>query len=182
MQSYKVQIDQIQSNLDNPRILKEDKFKKLVNSVKDFPQMLKLRPIVVDENNIILGGNMRYEALKHIGVKEVDVIKAENLTEEQKKEFIIKDNVGFGEWDWNILSNEWETNKLNEWGLETWQTENLQDLDNFFKEEKKEEETLSEENTELNKKVEWYDLFVDYVQKVNSNLYNEACEYADKNN
>ena len=79
--------------------------------------MLELRPIVVDENNIILGGNMRYKACIEAGLKEVFILKAEDLTEQQKDEFIVKDNVGFGEWDWDILANEWDTDKLQDWGL-----------------------------------------------------------------
>ena len=80
--------------------------------------MLELRPIVVDENNIILGGNMRYKACIEAGLKEIFILKAEDLTEEQKDEFIVKDNVGFGEWDWDILANEWDTDKLQDWGLD----------------------------------------------------------------
>ena len=80
--------------------------------------MLELRPIVVDENNIILGGNMRYKACIEAGLKEIFILKAEDLTEQQKDEFIVKDNVGFGEWDWDILANEWDTDKLQDWGLD----------------------------------------------------------------
>jgi hypothetical protein len=72
----------------------------------------------VDENNIVLGGNMRLKACKEAGLKEVYIVKAENLTEQQKDEFIVKDNVGFGEWDWDMLANEWDTEKLDEWGLD----------------------------------------------------------------
>lgn len=123
MDAQKVPIEKLISNPDNPRIIRDDKFEKLLNSIKEFPQMLQLRPIIVDENNIILGGNMRYEAQKHLGHKEVYVIQADDLTEEQKKEFIIKDNVGFGQWDWDVLSNEWESDSLLEWGLDVWQPE-----------------------------------------------------------
>ena len=80
--------------------------------------MLELRPIVVDENNIILVGNMRYKACIEAGLKEIFILKAEDLTEQQKDEFIVKDNVGFGEWDWDILANEWDTEKLQDWGLD----------------------------------------------------------------
>ena len=113
----KVKINTIKTNPKNPRLIKDDKFKKLVKSIQEFPQMLELRPIVVDENNIILGGNMRYKACIEAGLKEVYILKAEDLTEEQKDEFIVKDNVGFGEWDWDILANEWDAEKLDEWGL-----------------------------------------------------------------
>ena len=114
----KVKINAIKTNPKNPRLIKDDKFKKLVKSIQEFPQMLELRPIVVDENNIILGGNMRYKACIEAGLKEVFILKAEDLTEQQKDEFIVKDNVGFGEWDWDILANEWDTDKLQDWGLD----------------------------------------------------------------
>lgn len=114
----KVKINAIKTNPKNPRLIKDDKFKKLVKSIQEFPQMLELRPIVVDENNIILGGNMRYKACIEAGLKEIYILKAEDLTEQQKDEFIVKDNVGFGEWDWDILANEWDTDKLTDWGLD----------------------------------------------------------------
>jgi len=114
----KVKINSIKTNPKNPRLIKDDKFKKLVKSIQEFPQMLELRPIVVDENNIILGGNMRYKACIEAGLKEIFILKAEDLTEQQKDEFIVKDNVGFGEWDWDILANEWDTDKLQDWGLD----------------------------------------------------------------
>ena len=118
MQVDKVKISEVKTNPKNPRLIKDDKFRKLVKSIQEFPQMLELRPIVVDENNIVLGGNMRLKACKEAGMKEVYIVKAENLTELQKDEFIVKDNVGFGEWDWDILANEWDTEKLDEWGLD----------------------------------------------------------------
>ena len=113
-----VDIKTITPNKDNPRILKDDKFKKLVKSIKEFPEMLVIRPIVVNGEGVVLGGNMRLEACKKAKLKEVAIIRAENLTEEQQKEFVIKDNVGFGEWDWDILANEWDQEKLDDWGLE----------------------------------------------------------------
>jgi ParB-like chromosome segregation protein Spo0J len=118
MQVNKVKISEVKNNPKNPRLIKDDKFRKLVKSIQEFPQMLELRPIVVDENNIVLGGNMRLKACKEAGLKEVYIVKAENLTEQQKDEFIVKDNVGFGEWDWDMLANEWDTEKLDEWGLD----------------------------------------------------------------
>jgi DNA modification methylase len=118
MKVEKVKINEIKTNPKNPRLIKDDKFKKLVKSIQDFPQMLELRPIVVDENNIVLGGNMRLKACKEAGLKEVYIVKTQDLTEQQKDEFIVKDNVGFGEWDWDILANEWEVDKLEEWGLD----------------------------------------------------------------
>jgi len=114
----KVDIKKVIPNPSNPRIIKDDKFKKLVNSIKEFPQMLELRPIVVDSNMVVLGGNMRLKACQAAGLQEVDILIADQLTEEQKAEFIIKDNVGFGEWDWDLLANEWDVEALTEWGLE----------------------------------------------------------------
>jgi hypothetical protein len=111
-------IKEIKPNPSNPRIIKDDKFKKLVKSIQDFPQMLELRPIVIDENNIVLGGNMRLKACIEAGITDVPVKQAKELTEEQKKEFIVKDNVGYGEWDWDDLANNWDEQLLTEWGLD----------------------------------------------------------------
>jgi hypothetical protein len=115
-----VKISEVKVNPNNPRLIKDDKFKKLVQSVKDFPEMLKIRPIVVNKEMVILGGNMRFKACKEAGLKEVPIIITD-LTEEQQKEFLIKDNVSGGEWDWDILANEWESEQLNEWGLDVWE-------------------------------------------------------------
>jgi len=108
----------IKRNPNNPRILKDDKFAKLTQSIKDFPQMLEIRPIVVNDDMIVLGGNMRLKACKEAELKEVPVIKVNDLTEEQQREFIIKDNVGFGEWDWDLLANDWDADLLDAWGLD----------------------------------------------------------------
>ena len=112
-----VKISTVKSNPNNPRVIKDDKFDKLVQSIKDFPQMLEIRPIVVNDDMIVLGGNMRLKACKEAGLKEVPIIKASDLTEEQQREFIIKDNVGFGEWDWEQLK-EWDGEELEAWGLD----------------------------------------------------------------
>lgn len=114
----KVKIHDIKSNDDNPRFINDAKFKKLVKSIKEFPEMLDLRPIVVDEDMVILGGNMRHKACIEAGIKEIPITIAKGLTDNQKKEFIIKDNVGFGEWDWDLLED-WNTDDLNDWGLDT---------------------------------------------------------------
>ena len=111
-------ITEIKSNPNNPRLIKDNKFKQLVKSIQDFPQMLELRPIVIDENNMVLGGNMRLKACLEAGLTDVPVIHANNLTEAQKKEFIIKDNISFGEHDWDALANEWNIIELDEWGLD----------------------------------------------------------------
>jgi hypothetical protein len=121
MQTKSVKISDIKPNPNNPRLIKDDKFAKLVKSVKEFPEMLTIRPIVVNSDMIILGGNMRYKACKEAGLKEIPVIIAEGLTEQQQREFLIKDNVSGGEWDWDMLANEWESEELTEWGLDVWQ-------------------------------------------------------------
>lgn len=104
-------------NPNNPRTIDKAKFKQLVQSIKQFPEMLNLRPIVVDSDMVVLGGNMRLKACIEAKLSHVPVIIADNLTEEQQKEFIIKDNVGFGEWDWEVLANEWDIEMLSDWAL-----------------------------------------------------------------
>ena len=110
-------INNIKLNPNNPRLIKDDKFKKLVQSIKDFPEMLNIRPIVVNTDMVILGGNMRYKACKEAGLKEVPVIITD-LSEEKQREFLIKDNTSGGEWNWEVLANEWDNEELEEWGLE----------------------------------------------------------------
>ena len=114
-------ISSIKSNPNNPRVIKDDKFEKLVKSIQEFPKMLEIRPIVVNDDMIVLGGNMRLKACKAAGLKEVPVIKASELTEDEQRQFIIKDNVSGGEWDWDMLANEWDVEQLTEWGLDVWQ-------------------------------------------------------------
>lgn len=114
----KINISEIKPNKHNPRDITPEKFAKLVKSIKEFPEMLEVRPLVIDENNIVLGGNMRLRALEKAGVVEVPVEQIKGWTEEQKKEFIIKDNIGYGEWDWELLANEWEADLLQDWGLD----------------------------------------------------------------
>jgi DNA modification methylase len=116
--AQKMKISDIKANPNNPRIIKDEKFANLVESVKSFPEMLELRPIVVNKDMIILWGNMRFKACKEAWYKEIPVIVADNLTEEQEREFLIKDNVSGGEWDWDILANEWNTEELTEWWLD----------------------------------------------------------------
>lgn len=123
-------------NDSNPRFISQDKLERLKKSINDFPKMMSVRPIVVDDNNVVLGGNMRFRALQELGYTEVQdtwIQKIDDLTEEQKQEFIIKDNVGFGTWDWDILANEWDNDQLVDWGMDVWQTEQIVDysiLDN----------------------------------------------------
>jgi DNA modification methylase len=113
-----VPISEVKTNPNNPRLIKDEKFKKLVKSIQDFPEMLELRPIVVNDDMVVLGGNMRLKACKEAGLKEVPIIKASFLTPEQQREFIIKDNVGFGEWDWDLIANEWDAQEVTDWGLD----------------------------------------------------------------
>lgn len=113
----------IKLNDNNPRIIKDRQMKRLVKSIQDFPEMTQLRPIVVDEKNVILGGNMRYRAMQSLGHAETEVVRVSGLTDEQKREFIIKDNVPFGEWDWDELANSWDAGELNDWGLDIPATE-----------------------------------------------------------
>jgi ParB-like chromosome segregation protein Spo0J len=113
-----VPIKSIIANKNNPRFIKDDKFKKLVESIKAFPEMLELRPIIVDEEMIVLGNNMRLKACIEVGLKEVWIDKANGLSEAQKREFIIKDNVGFGLWDWDILANDYNVAQITDWGLD----------------------------------------------------------------
>ncbi len=127
-----VNIASIKENEENPRYIRDPKFKKLVKSIKEFPEMLEKRPIVVDENMVVLGGNMRLQASKAAGLFEVWIDKAIGWSEQQKREFIIKDNVGFGEWDWDILANDWDSNQLIEWGMDLpeFETDDLNEVDN----------------------------------------------------
>tara|TARA_R110000782_G_scaffold267715_3_gene363402 strand:+ start:564 stop:1070 length:507 start_codon:yes stop_codon:yes gene_type:complete len=151
-----VKLYKIKGNPRNPRIIKDDKFKKLVKSIKGFPEMLEKRPIIVDEDLMVLGGNMRLKASAEAGLKEVWIDVAEGWTQEQKDEFVVKDNVNFGEWDWDMLGNEWDSSKLNEWGLDVW--ENKDDIVNE-KEFDIEDDLwfLNIEFEDENKAQEWYE-------------------------
>lgn len=113
----KVKINSIFENTENPRSINKEKFKKLVRSIREFPEMLKLRPIVVNKEMGILGGNMRFKACQELKLKEVYIIQATDLSDSQVEQFIIKDNVGYGDWDWDILANSWDVDKLQDWGV-----------------------------------------------------------------
>lgn len=116
-----MKLSDIKANPDNPRVIKDEAFNRLVQSIKDFPKMMALRPMVVDDNLTVLGGNMRLRALRHLGYKDIPdewVKRASDLTEEEQKQFIIKDNVSVGDWDWDTLANEWDVQDLKDWGLE----------------------------------------------------------------
>ena len=118
----KVAINKIKPNPKNPRTIKDERFEKLKKSIEDFPDMLNKRPLVcftdTDGKYVVLGGNMRLKAAKDLGLKELPIILADEWTEEQKAEFLIKDNVGYGEWEWQQLAADWDNQKLEEWGLE----------------------------------------------------------------
>lgn len=115
-----LKINKVQPNPENPRVIKDHKYKALVKSIKEFPKMLEIRPIVVNSDMIILGGNMRLRACQEAGLKDIPVIIAKELTESEQREFTIKDNVSFGEWDWDALANDWDDSELNDWGLDVW--------------------------------------------------------------
>jgi hypothetical protein len=142
MEIRNVKLSEVKSNPNNPRIIKDDKFTKLVKSIKEFPKMLEIRPIVVNADMIVLGGNMRLKACKEAGLKEVPVIFAHDLTEEEQKQFIIKDNVGFGEWDWDMLANEWEPELLEDWGLDVPIFEPEPDFEDLIGEDKNKPATM----------------------------------------
>ena len=115
-------IKKIKPNPNNPRLIKDDKFQKLVKSLKEFPEMLEKRPLVcvtdVDGKVYPLGGNMRLKAAQELGMNELPVTLADDWTEEQRRQFIIKDNIGYGDWDWDVIANEWDAEQLTEWGLD----------------------------------------------------------------
>jgi hypothetical protein len=123
MEIMMAKISDIKPNAENPRVIKDDKFKKLVKSIQDFPEMLSVRPIVVNESWTVLGGNMRLRACIEAGLKEVPIIEVTSFTPEQEREFVIKDNSSFGEWDWDVLANEWDALPLEDWGLQTFKVD-----------------------------------------------------------
>ena len=148
----KVKITEVISNPNNPRLIKDDKFKKLVKSIQDFPDMLNVRPIVVNKDMVVLGGNMRLKAIKEAGIKEINV-DIVDWNEQQQKEFIVKDNVGYGEWDWNDLANNWDAEELTDWGLDIpifKEHEELKDLSDKLKSEFKIEIICKDEEEQEN--------------------------------
>jgi DNA modification methylase len=151
-----VKISEVKPNPKNPRIIKDGKFQKLVKSIQEFPDMLNKRPLIVftdvDNKYVVLGGNMRLKALKELKHETVPIIVADEWTEEQKNEFLIKDNVGFGEWDWDSLANEWDAEKLDDWGLDL-------PIDLSVQEELEAEEDNYEIPNEINTDIVLGDLF-----------------------
>lgn len=140
MKSEKVKISEVKPNPNNPRLIKDDKFAKLVDSLRNFPEMAEVRPIVVNTDMIILGGNMRFRAMKEAGWKTVPV-QVVDWPEDKQREFIIKDNVSGGEWDWEMLANEWEAEQLNDWGVEVPVFNSNVNLEEFFNEEQETKES-----------------------------------------
>jgi hypothetical protein len=136
----KVKIAEVKPNPNNPRLIKDDKFRKLVKSIQEFPDMLSVRPIVVNKDMVVLGGNMRLKAIKEAGYKDI-AVEIVDWTEDQQKEFIVKDNASFGEWNWDDLANNWDEEQLVEWGVDTWVSKNNDDL--LELDEKTEEESTS---------------------------------------
>ena len=137
----KVKITEVISNPNNPRLIKDDKFKKLVKSIQEFPDMLNVRPIVVNTDMVVLGGNMRLKAIKEAGIKEINV-DIVDWNEQQQKEFIVKDNVGYGEWDWNDLANNWDSEELTDWGLDIPNFNTEPNLDELIGQEKNNPPTI----------------------------------------
>lgn len=132
MLTKRVKVAEIQLNPENPRVIKEDKFKDLVKSIKKFPKMLDVRPIAVNEDMVIVGGNMRFKAALEAGMKEVPIVILKGFTEAEQREFVIKDNIAFGEWDFEMLANEWDVESLSDWGLDIPMPNANINLDEFF--------------------------------------------------
>lgn len=170
MNTTTMKLKEIKLNPSNPRVIKDNKFKQLVKSIQDFPEMLSIRPIVVNEDNIVLGGNMRLRACQEAKLKEVPVIIASDLTPEQQKQFIIKDNVGYGEWDFDVLANEWNIEELEDWGLSVPIDRNF-DLDEFF-----EDKEISEDNANGKIVLEYT---VEECERVKTELLKHGTTYED---
>lgn len=139
----------IKPNPNNPRFIKDEKFEKLVQSLKDFPEMAAVRPVVINQDNIILGGNMRFKAMQAAGWTDIPVTQVKGWTEEQEREFIIKDNVSGGEWDWDLLANEWDAEQLEDWGLDT--PDGWKDIDEVEEDEAPEVDEREPPKSELGK-------------------------------
>lgn len=168
MEVVKLHLNELLPNPNNPRTITPTQLEKLKNSILEFPEMLETRPIIIDENNIVLGGNMRLQALKELGITEVPVKRVTGFTEEKKKEFVIKDNLSYGDWDWETLVVDWEMETLYDWGLEFNTEDNLTNnntyegldasskLDKFMNAEIKRMFLVFDSET-FSKVVEWFD-------------------------
>jgi len=164
MKTQKVKLSEVKRNPDNPRIIKDNKFKKLVKSIIEFPEMLEIRPIVVNDDMVVLGGNMRLKACQEAKLREVPIIKASKLTAKQQREFIVKDNVGFGEWDWDMVANEWDAEKVQEWGLDLpFTEEDIIEMNNPYNDET-ENKFATELDSESNYIVLKFNKDIDWIQ------------------
>jgi hypothetical protein len=183
----KIKVSELKANKENPRTVSKEKFSKLKKSITNFPKMLKLRPIVIDDNNTVLGGNMRLKALKSLGIKETWCIKASDLNEEEKEEFIIKDNVGFGDWNFDILANNFEITKLEEFGIDLWFNKDditeMKNPDNNETENKFATELDSESNyivLKFSKDIDWiqaktlFNLQTEVAQRANGKKWSQG--------
>ncbi len=148
-----MKVAELKQNPNNPREISKDKFKKLIKSIREFPEMLKIRPLVINQKNEVLGGNMRLKALIELGIKEAPVIKAQDLTEEQQREFIVKDNISFGQWDWDELANDWDNTLIEGWGLDVWTPEEEADYSVLDEDEEIEGE-LTEKEASVKKAIQ----------------------------
>lgn len=140
-----VELSTIKSNPNNPRVIRDDKFEKLKKSIQEFPKMLAIRPLVLDENNVVLGGNMRLKALQELGFKTIPnnwVLRAADLTAEEKKRFIIEDNVAFGAWNWDAILQDWKDSPVADWGLDVPQFEEAIDYSILDEADKEKVESL----------------------------------------
>jgi hypothetical protein len=147
----KVKISELKPNPNNPRLIKDDKFRKLVKSIQDFPDMLNVRPIVVNQDMVVLGGNMRLKAIKEAGYKDV-AVQIVDWSDDQQKEFIVKDNASFGEWNWDDLANNWDEEQLVEWGVDAWvnkSNDDLLELEDKTEEEKSNAPKITDEGYSL---------------------------------
>lgn len=154
-----VKINSIRKNPKNPRIIKDTKFKLLVESIKEFPEMLTIRPVVVNKDGIILAGNMRHKASIEAGLNEIPIMRVD-LTPDKENEFLIKDNASFGEWDWEVLANEWDIEELSHWGI---------DLPIFAESE----EELTDDSPKITKKIS-FEFSFEEADRIESELYNIA--------
>jgi len=180
MKIEKVKISEVKNNPNNPRVIKNDDFRKLVKSIKDAPWMLELRSIVVNDDNVVLGGNQRLRACKEAGLKEIYITKASELSEEQQREFIVKDNLSSGEWDWDALANEFESEQLKGWGMDLpFNEEDVIEMNNPYNEET-ENNFATELDRESNYIVLKFDRDIDWLQA--KTLFNLKTETARRSN
>ena len=156
-----MKLSQIKANPNNPRTIKDDKFFKLVQSLKDLPEMAKVRPVVVNQDMVVLGGNMRLKAMQEVGLQVIPITIVD-WDEDKQRQFIIKDNVGYGEWDFDMLANEWDIAELNDWGLDL-PNNLLKDIDDLGEEINTDSDTnwmINITCTDENQAKELYEKFV----------------------